>query len=87
LALHEVCCASFAAISKLHPDPAENSNGFPTGPEGSTRKGEHNVINGNGAMLIDYGGGSAAVSISNEIEPYKVKRPIGVGGMGTVDLV
>jgi hypothetical protein len=40
----------------------------------------------NGATRVDYGGGSVAVSISNETEPYTVKRPIGVGGMDTVDL-
>ena len=39
-----------------------------------------------GATLVGYGGGSVAASIPNEIEPYKVKRPIGVGGVGTVDL-
>ena len=51
------------------------------------QNGEHNVIHGHGAILIDYGEDSAAVLISNEIEPYKIKRPIGVGGTGTVDLV
>ena len=52
--------------------------------ENAPRPDDKTVI-GNDATVTDGGGGSG-VSIPREIGPYKVKRPIGAGGMGTVVL-
>ena len=52
--------------------------------DNAPRPDDKTVI-GNDATVTDGGGGSG-VSIPREIGPYKVKRPIGAGGMGTVVL-
>ena len=54
-------------------------------PDNTPRPDDKTVI-GNDATVVDGGGGSPGVSIPREIGPYKVKRPIGAGGMGTVVL-
>ena len=54
-------------------------------PDNAPRPDDKTVI-GNDATVVDGGGGSPGVSIPREIGPYKVKRPIGAGGMGTVVL-
>ena len=54
-------------------------------PDNTPRPDDKTVI-GNDATVVDGGAGSPGVSIPREIGPYKVKRPIGAGGMGTVVL-
>ena len=82
-------CSSFWAITFQFQKGVTNTSRTPLLPCGIDEgRDQPKMFSGaNSAMRIDYGEGSAAASISNEIEPHKVKRPIGVGGMGTVDLV
>ena len=57
-----------------------------SGHSGNTPRPDDKTVIGNDATVVDGDGGSPGVSIPRDIGPYKVKRPIGAGGMGTVVL-
>ena len=57
-----------------------------TGQSGKAPKPDDKTVIDLDATVVDGGGGSPGVSIPGDIGPYRVKRPIGAGGMGTVVL-